>query len=204
MRWLILIAFVLSGVAVADPLVDALNRFRALDSYQVMLRVREADGEQWLMRYAYRKPGWVRMEFLQPHPGAVLIYDPGTRQVQVWPFGLKRAPSLSLDPDNRLIRGPHGYRVDRSDVGQLLEYLLERRARGSLSPLGEADILGRPGSGFEIAGGEAEDRYRVWLARDSLFPVRVERFETGGRLLERTDMTHVQLDVAFPEQFFRP
>lgn len=203
-RWVILIAFVLSGMAVADPLVEAQSRFRALDSYQAMLRVREADGEQWLLRYAYRKPGWVRMEFLQPHAGAVLIYDPGTQRVHIWPFGLKRTPALSLDPNNRLIRGPHGYRVDRLDVGQLLEYLLALRERGSLSPLGETDILGRPSSGFEIAGSEAEDRYRVWLARDSLFPLRVERFAARGPLLERVDLTHVHIDVAFPEQFFRP
>lgn len=208
MRW-VLLFLVLMGQAMADPLTEAQVRFRALTTYQVTLRSTAADGDQHEIRYFYRKPGWVRMEFVRPHPGVVLIYDPGTRRARVWPFGLHRTFSLSLAPDNRLLRGPNGRRVDRSDVGLLLARLLALRAQGGGSPLGEAEIRGRPAIGLEIVGAASEvatdeHRYRVWLARDTLFPLQVESFHADGTRVETVDMTDAQIDVALPEQFFMP
>jgi outer membrane lipoprotein-sorting protein len=56
----------MSGV-MADPLSDAVDRFREVSTYQVTVRSVAADGERQVIRYFYRKPGWVRMEFVQPH-----------------------------------------------------------------------------------------------------------------------------------------
>lgn len=192
-----------------DPLAEAQERFQALTSYQVTVRLSAEGSEQHVLRYFYRKPGWIRIEFIRPHPGLVLIYDPGTRRVRVWPFGLNRLPRLNLALDNPLIRGPHGIRVDQSDVGVLLESLRERQARGTLAVLGTGKVAARPVDGFEIRdrrGGNPSGThyYRVWLAKDSLFPLRVERFGTGGHLLESVDMADVEIDTPFPERFFTP
>lgn len=199
----------LFGETMSDPLAEAESRFQALTSYRVTVRATADDGERHVLRYFYRKPGWVRMEFVQPYAGLVLIYDPDARRVRVWPFGPDRLPRLSFAPDNPLVRGPRGHRVDRSDVGTLLAHLRAVVARGSLTALGNTEIAARPVSGFEIRG-EAHanrpevQRYRVWLARDSLFPLRVERLGADGRLIERVDMADVEIDAAFPERFFTP
>ena len=204
MPWLMLVICMLMGAAQADPLDEAASRYRALESYRVTLRSTAEGQTQHVLRYYYRQPGWVRMEFIQPHPGTVLIYDPGRQRVQVWPFGLGRRPTLSLDPDNRLIRGPRGHRIDRSDIGTLLAHLQELRGRGSLSPLGEASIFGRPAAGFSVTGEASEDGYRLWLAQDSLFPLRVERFRPDGGLIERVDLLDIELDLTLLDRFFTP
>lgn len=208
MLWGIL-AFALFGNAMAAPLAEAESRFRALNSYQVTVRSIAADGERQVIRYFYRKPGWVRMEFAQPHRGLVLIYDPGARKVRLWPFGLHHAPVLSFAPDNPLVRSRSGQRVDRSDVGALLANLLELRAHGSVSPLGDTTLAARPVVGLDIVGDAGHavagvQRYRVWLAHDTLFPLKIESFETNGALIETVDMTDVEIDVSFPERFFDP
>ena len=41
---------------------------------------------------------------------------------------------LDLAPDNGLLRGPRGRRVDRSDLGVLLADILALRAHGSTTP----------------------------------------------------------------------
>jgi len=204
-----LVLALISRETMADRLTEAETRFRALNTYQVTVRSRAADGERQEIRYFYRRPGWVRMEFVQPHRGMVLIYDPDTRRVRLWPFGLKHVLVLTLDPDSALLRDRRGHRVDRSDVGALLANLLALRARGSMSSLGEAQVAGWPASGLDIAGDVGATiagvhRYRVWLARDTLFPLRVESFAVGESLIETVDMADVEIDATFPERFFTP
>ena len=199
----------LATSAMADPLTEAETAFRALDSYRATVRSVAADGERQAMRYFYRKPGWVRIEMLSPHAGVVLIYDPGTHRVQLWPFGVNRALPLSLSPDNRLLRGARGHRVDRSHVGALLENLQNLRARGRAAHFGEADLGGRPAIGLEIVGEAGATvsgvhRYRVWFAQDDLFPLRVESFGIDGGPIETVDLTEVETGIAFPERLFAP
>lgn len=205
LTFIFMVAF--GGNAMADPLDDAAARFRSLNTYQLTLRATAADGERQVIRYFYRKPGWVRMEFVQPHSGMVLIYDPVMRKVRLWPFGLNHAPALRLGADNPLLRSRSGQRIDRSDIGALLANLQELRNRGSMTRLGESEIAARPAAGFGIIGGGADTvagvhRYRVWLARDSLMPLKVESFGVTGDMIETVDMTDIEIDVHFDERFF--
>lgn len=192
-----------------DPLAEAERRFHALTSYQLTLQSTAADGERQVIRYAYRKPGWVRMEFIQPHRGMVLIYDPDARKVRLWPFGPDRPPALSFSPDNPLLRSRSGQRVDRSDVGALLSNLMALRAGGSMTPLGDTELSVRPAAAYDIVGGAGRavagvHRYHVWLARDTLFPLKVESFDVRGSLVETVDMSDAEIDVVFPARLFNP
>lgn len=195
--------------AVADPLSDAQARFDALHGYEVTLRSTDARGTQQVIRYFFRKPGWVRMEFERPHRGAVLIYAPDTRRVRLWPFGLGRWPELDLAPDNPLLRDPNGHRVDRSDVGVLLADMRALSALGSTTPLGDTDLAGRAATALDITGppggsAGAIRRYRVWLARDTGFPLRVDSFSADAGLIESVDMSDARIDVPLPQHFFTP
>lgn len=211
MPWpLLVLALIGSDVmAAADPLADAESRFRMLDSYRVTLRSVAADGERQTIRYAWRRPGWIRMDFVEPHGGTVMIYDPGTRRVRLSPFGLNHMPTLNLAPDNPLIRSPRGHSVDHSDVGALLANLVELRARGSMSAAADAEVAGRPASVIEIEGAAGVSvagvhRYRVWLAQEARFPLKVQSYDASGELIETVDMSDAEFDVAFPERFFTP
>lgn len=193
----------------SDPLTDAETCFGALHSYRATLRSTDAAGRRDVIRYAYRKPGWVRMDFEQPHRGAVLVYAPDIRRVRLWPFGLGHWPALDLAPGHPLLRSPHGHRVDQSDVGVLLCRMRALREQGGARPLDSADLSGRSAAGLEITGppgggADGVHRYRVWLARDTGFPVRVDSFAAGGGLIESVDMGDVQIDAPLPERFFTP
>ncbi|GLZ87960.1 hypothetical protein Pres01_40110 [Metapseudomonas resinovorans] len=209
MRWSALLIALLIGEAMADPLAEAVIRFQELSSYQATVRSVAADGERQVIRYFFRKPGWVRMEFAEPHRGAVLIYDPSARRIHLWPFGLNNPLVLPLAADNPLMRSPRGHRVDRSDVGALLDTLIALRARGNLVALGPAVVSEHPAVGIEIVGAAAISvsgvhRFQVWLAEDSLFPLRVKSFDVENKLMETVDLTDVAIGVRFSEDFFTP
>jgi outer membrane lipoprotein-sorting protein len=208
--WAVLaLALFVGDAMAADMLAEAATRFQALQTYRVTLRSHPAEGEAQVIRYAWRRPGWIRMDFVEPHHGAMLIYDPGAHRVRLSPFGPDTPPSFNLAPDNRLILSPRGHRVDQSDVGALLANLEELRTRGRLSDPADGELGGRAVKVVEIEGNPGVSvlgvhRYRVWFARDSLFPLKVQSFDANGTLMETVDMSDAELDVAFPERFFAP
>ncbi|WP_332673358.1 hypothetical protein [Aromatoleum sp.] len=198
----------------ADLLDEADARFRALQSYRATLHSVGRNGDRQVVHYFYRKPGWVRIDCVEPHRGAVLIYDPGARKLRLWSFGLGFgwgfgfAP-LSLAPDNPLVRSPRGHTIDRSDVGALFENLQALRAGGSYTPIDAGTIAGEPALGFEVAGAAGVvvagvHRNLVWLAQDTLFPRRVDSFDGADELVETVELVDADLDVDFPERFFAP
>jgi outer membrane lipoprotein-sorting protein len=208
-RWCVLVFALISSQIMADPLAEAESRFRALNTYQATVCSLAADGERQEIRYFYRRPGWVRMEFIQPHRGMVLIYDPDTGRVRLWPFGPKHLLVLTFAPDSPLLRNRRGHRVDRSDVGALLANLRALRAGGSMSLLDDAEVAGRPATVLDIVGNAGVaiagvHRYKVWLAQDTLFPLRVESFAAEDSPIETVDMVDVETDVTFAERFFTP
>ena len=207
-RGSILLALIGAQV-MANPLLEAQDRFRELSTYQVTLRSEAADGERQVIRYSYSKPGWVRMEFVQPYRGMVLIYDPIARRVHLWPFGVRHSPSLTLAPDNPLISNRRGHRVDRSDVGALIANMFMLCDQGKVTMLGDAEVAGRPATGIEVIGGAGITvagihRYDVWLSQDTRFPLKVQSFDAQGKVIETVDMADAQTEIHFPDRFFTP
>lgn len=194
-------------VPLEAPIRAAQKHFETLEGYRALLTSTEIDGAGQVIRYYFKAPGFVRMEFVKPNRGALLLYDPVEDRVTVWPFG-PRGFSLSLDPGNFLIRSPSGHRVDRSHVGALLENIRDLQQEGTTQVVGLEDgeaeclvhvrVVGAPDG---VVNGV--HRYELWLERERLFPSRVEAYDPNDRLIEAVTLTRVVLDPAFREDFFR-
>jgi outer membrane lipoprotein-sorting protein len=191
-----------------DPLASAIEHYRTVESYRVTIHSTHADGEEYI-RYYYKKPGYVRIEFIRPHAGAVLVYNPTTQSVRLWPFGVKHFPELSLSPGNPLIRSSRGQRVDRSDVGTLFENIRILGEGGNTEVAGEESINGRTvlhliviGSGnFAVAG---VHRHELWLDTESQFPVKGISRDLQGATIETVMMEDLEINAALPETLFNP
>lgn len=202
-----MLAAALSGTRLS-PLDDAIEHFRRVETYQVTLHSSRADGEDRI-RYAYRKPGFVRMDFIRPHAGAVLVYSPLTRRVRLWPRGAGRFPELSLSPNNPLIRSPGGQTVDKSDVGVLLDNVRTLLAQGEAEVRGEADLAGRSALHLVVSGaaGAAVDgvhRYELWLDTSSRFPLKVISRDRQDAIIETVTMEALQINPPLAETLFDP
>lgn len=192
-------------------LADAVENFQRIDTYRVTIRSFHAEGEEHL-RYHYRKPGFVRIDFLRPHEGAVLIYNPVTRRARLWPFGVGSFPRFSLSPGNPLILSPRGQRVDHSDVGALFANILAMHARGSAEVLGEERQGGRTRVRLTVtaAGGTAIGdihSYELWLEKvddENLFPTRVISRDRLDTVIETVIMEAPEINVPLPLTLFDP
>lgn len=198
----------MSGPVVADILDDALARFARVRTYEVTLRSAETPGgpSREVIRYAYRKPGWVRMDFIRPRPGMVLIYDPEQRVVRLWPFGAN-GPDFSVSPENWLLTSAGGHRVDRSDLGALLAHAAALRSKGAVEVLGEEPIEGRRTVHVRVlgAGDETVDkvhRFDLWLDTDSLMPLQAEGYGLDDMPVDIVQMDDLALDANLPDNVF--
>lgn len=201
-------AFLQSGTT-SDPVARALQRFAQLQSYQVMVRSVSSQNETKVIRYSYRKPGHVRMDFSTPHAGAALIYNPGNGKVKLWPFGVGTFPVLNLSPTDSLITDENGHRVDQSDLGVLLNNIRHLQQGGTTTTLGEAIIAGKPTLHLSVVGPEgktvdAVHHYEIWFDKQSGLPIKVVSYGLAGKLLETVLMEAMAINVRFPPDFFAP
>lgn len=203
----LMLAAALSG-ADPDPLTGAIERYRKLETYRVTIHSVHADAQEHL-RYFYQKPGFVRMEFVRPHAGAVLVYSPSTQRVRLWPFGVGRFPELNLSPTNPLIQSSRHQRVDQSDVGVLLGNVQALRQGGRLGLMDEQALAGRKVLYFSVIGAgqltvAGVHRYQLWLDAASLFPVKVISRDLQDAVIETVRMEDVEIDVPLPMTLFNP
>ncbi len=187
-----------------DVLAVAIEHYQTVQSYRVTIRSSHADGEDHIL-YHYKKPGFIRMEFIKPHKGAVLIYNPGTQRVRLWPFGANRFPELNLSPDNSLIKSPRGQRVDHSDIGALFENVrtLQQNGRTEVSD-SEGSALRIVVTGTEGTLVAGVHRYELWLDTVSQFPRKVISRDQQDAIIETVLMENLEINIALPEAVFNP
>lgn len=185
-----------------DPVTTALESFRAVETYTVTL---DSHSGSEVIRYYYKKPGFVRMEFITPHKGAVLVYDPFKKEVSLRPFGFLRPLVLHLSPENSLVRSPDGHTVDKSDIGELLRTVDSLRNNGTLTVIGENEVNGRKVIVVE-AEGRPEDpsgrlKYRLWLEEKSMLPLKAESYDSAGKA-EEVVMGDLEVNPLLPDNVF--
>ncbi len=208
---LILAAALTSGSPIGvppDPLDSAIRHFRTVESYRVTIRSIHAGGEEHI-RYFFRKPGFVRMEFVRPHAGAVMVYSPVSKRVRLWPFGVGHFPEFNLSPENTIIRSLSGMRVDRSDVGTLFENIRALQEHGDTRMFGEETIAGRAVLHFVVTGGEGlavadVHSSELWLDVATGFPAKVISRDIHDAIIETVLMEALEIGGKLQETLFDP
>ena len=80
-----------------DPLDVAAASYQRVVSYRVTVHSTGGSSKETL-RYFFKRPGFVRMEFIEPHNGAILVYNPRKKEARLRPFGFVKPLVLTLNP----------------------------------------------------------------------------------------------------------
>lgn len=195
------------GADAMDPISVAMDRYRAVESYQVTLKS-SAAGESEIIRYSYKKPGFVRMDFERPYKGAVLIYNPLKKQVRLWPLGLTFF-ALTLSPENRLVQSRTGQRVDQSDVGALWQNVKTLKDNGEARVLGHETVNGTQVLRISVTGRENfvvdnVHRFDIWLEEKISFPAKVVSSGADGELIETVVFEDLKVNPELAREVFNP
>ncbi len=189
------------------PLAEAIAHYQTVGGYSVTIDSFYGAGED-VIRYFYKRPGWVRMEFIKPHAGALLVYNPKTDRVRLWPFGRNHF-ELGLSPRNPLIRSPRGQYVNHSDVGALFANTLLLQEKGSTDVLGTELLNGHTVLHLVTTGGpgiavDGVHRIEMWLDTATWFPLKIISSDTLGAMIETVTMDGLQVDPPMPDALFNP
>lgn len=198
-----LVAVNTGALAFADPVDEAVSSFERLETYRVTLR-----SENETIKYFFKKPGFIRMEFERPHRGVVLIYDPLKKEVRLRPFRFWKSFEMRLSPQDSLIRSEKGHTVDKSDIGSLLENVgklknngvVENKGPGQLGNRGAFVVEVRGAGGFTTPDGV--NWYRLWLDRKLMLPLKVEAYSASGTLQEEVLMDDLEVDPVLSDDLF--
>ncbi len=190
-----------------DPIAAALESYHRIASYRVTLHSLHG-GKEEIIRYFYKKPGFIRMEFIKPHKGALLVYDPTAKTVRLRPFGFTSLFVLALDPDNSLVKSAQGHRVDESDIGALLRRVQRLQEHGATSSKGDEVVGDRKAAIVSVEGREGYSlqgihRYLLWLDKATHLPVKVAAYDDKGKQLEEVVMSDLEVNVVLGDEFFR-
>ncbi|VFQ45010.1 LolA family protein [Desulfoluna butyratoxydans] len=182
------------------PLLDRmLERFDALDHYTTLL---DSEGEDDRNRiiYTYKKPGFIRMDFIHPHKGARLIYNPHEEQVSLRPFAT-RLPAFTLSPDNPLITDPKGHTVDRSDIGALIRSVRRYAREGTVTRLAPESVQSHLCPRLLVEGSEVT--YLLWVHPELLLPVKVVKLYADSSQ-ETVFLRDLKVDGPLDDAVFEP
>ncbi|MDO8426398.1 MAG: outer membrane lipoprotein-sorting protein [Deltaproteobacteria bacterium] len=190
------------SLAAKDPISAALESYNSVDTYAVTLN--SGNGSE-VIRYFYKRPGFIRMEFIRPHKGAVLVYDPLKREVSLRPFGFFKPFVLRLKPDDYLIKSSEGHTVDKSDIGELLRTIDTLRKDGRVDVVGDEKVRGRETAVVEVEGKpqdpSGKSRYILWLEKETMLPLKVESFDNSGKA-EEVLMEDLEVNPVLPDGLF--
>jgi outer membrane lipoprotein-sorting protein len=185
---------------------ELIETFDGISSYSTLLTSEGENGDT-IVQYFYKKPGFIKMVFVKPHEGAVLVYNPKTQKVLLTPFKHLGALTINLKPDSFLITDPKGHTVDQSDMGALLKNVLILSKNGNEKIRNKAvyndtvcTVLSvKAKKGFDLEG---IFQYLLWVDTKIKLPVRVESYDNEFKLLEKVLMDDLKVNVEFPDNFF--
>ena len=201
------ILFFALASSINNPVASALESFHRVATYRVTIQS-SSGGSRQIIKYFFKRPGFVRMEFQKPHKDAVLVYSPETNKARLRPFGFIKPLVLTMAPDNGLITAPQGHRVDASDLGAFLETVESLEDKGKSRIIGNEKVGDRPALLVEVLGGEGITvngnihRYLLWLDARTLLPLRTQSFAADDTLVEDVVMVDLEINVELPDSLF--
>ena len=175
-------------------------------------------GAQQKIRFYFRKPFDVRMEWLDARGGVdqTAVYRQGFNDGNVLAHesGLlgTLTGTLQLDPNESLALSDSGHPITDVGIGKIID----RARKDATNPRiasnfsGEESLDGRPAYKFEFTaigdagvGGLAAARIAlIWIDRDLKLPVKLELYDAARALLERHQFKQMRVNQKLGDKIF--
>jgi outer membrane lipoprotein-sorting protein len=143
--------------------------------------------QQWRVKFFYTKEKQFRVDFSYPYKGMSVFYKGGDEELTVRPFGFFPALKFRLSIHDPIARTPSGQRIDQTDVGYFIRFIFNnretiRQRRNEFHE--EEERIAFSFWALDYIDGKHPEKYRVFVSKEIWFPLRVERYDREGGLLE--------------------
>jgi outer membrane lipoprotein-sorting protein len=197
-----------SNLEEAQALLERMqSAYEKVKDYRVLVKVVTAENggnrtEEFI--YTFKKPNHIRIDFLTPQPGTILIYPDKENKVSVRPWGWSFL-DLHLSPDSFLLANPSGQRIDQTDFGLLIKNIgrsMDGGRRGPLEILDEArDIRIRVLAEDHFRAGKIT-KYQFIIDKNTYLPAEVEQWTPEGVFERKISFRNLEININVPDSFF--
>lgn len=145
------------------------------------------EDKRWRVKFFFKKEKKFRVDFSSPYKGVSIFYRGGDEKLIVRPFRFFPALSFSLSIDDAIARTPSGQRIDQTDVGYFIRFVfnnlrsIEQRENEFQDDGERIQFLFWA---LDYIEGKSLEKYRVFVSKKNWFPLRVERYDHEGKLVE--------------------
>jgi len=184
--------------------------YSAVENYQVNVTVEayrsypNFDTKKFLYTFK-KKPKQLRVDFDQPHPGAVIVYPDKDGEAIIQPFRWAPFIKLRLSPDSSLLKDLSGQTIDQTDFGTLIRNMsrsLTEERRGKTEIIAKEDRI-------EIRV-LADDHFRKGVTTRYLFVIDPKSWLPAGVEERAADNTprrsiffrNLRINIDIPAGFF--
>lgn len=197
----------------ADSLEATLRRMRerleTVDDYRCLYSSFAVKGnrrENVLMRYFYKRPGWIRAEILRgDHKGTVLLARRG--KVRVRPRGILSITSFTFQADHPRVTDLRGNRLEETCWAYFIDEHLRELDWLSLVSTRRETVDGREARVLEAISSDPARtrgiaREILWVCAAEDILLRFEMYDSQDRPVQKGRFSEIVLNPGLPDSLF--
>ena len=165
------------------------------------------ENQRYLFKFCFKKEKKIRVDFSQPHSGLTIFYHDEDKEATVMPLRLLPGLKFRLSVDNPLMKTLAGQRINQTDMGYFIKFILrnlksvEQRENEFCEDDERVEFLFWA---LDYIEEKSPEKYRISISKKHWLPIHIERYTSGDRRLEVTDIRNYALNAHLQDKFFLP
>ena len=206
-----MVSLAMAGTPDAESIVERMrSAYSLVTDYRADMEVRtfgsHGSFETDRFVYSFRKPKMIRLDFISPHPGFIIVYPDENGKAVVRPSGFAQFLTLHLSPDNPLLKVTAGQSIDKTDIGLLIDHIsrsLGAEGRGPAMVSDEKGLLRIRVLALNHFRRDVVTLYDFGIDKGLWLPVEVKEMTPEGDLKRTVSFHNLKTNAGIPESLFR-
>lgn len=165
------------------------------------------ENQRYRFKFYFKKGKKIRVDFSHPHPGLTIIYNDDETKATVIPFRSSPVFKFRLSVDNPLMKTLAGQRINQTDMGYFIDFLsknlkkVDQKENTFYEDEQRVEFVFRA---MDYIEERSLEKYRISISKKYWLPIRIERYNSEGKLLEISDIKNYVLNAHLEDKFFLP
>jgi outer membrane lipoprotein-sorting protein len=187
------------------------STFKTVEDYTCEVeQIFYQDGEEnqrYRFKFYFKRGKKFRVDFSHPYSSLTIFYREGDKEATVIPLRFMPGLKFRFSIDNRIIRTPAGQSINQTDMEYFINFLLKNleKVQQKMDEFNEdQDQIKFLFWAMDYIHGKDLEKYRVFISKRNWLPIRIERYQTEGKLLEVSLIQNYMINTHLQDKLFIP
>jgi len=187
------------------------STFKTVENYTCEVeQIFYQDGEEnqrYRFKFYFKRGKKIRVDFSHPYSSLTIFYREGDKEATVIPLRFMPGLKFRFSIDNRIIRTPAGQSINQTDMEYFINFLLKNleKVQQKMDEFDEdQDQIKFLFWAMDYIHGKDLEKYRISISKRNWLPIRIERYQTEGKLLEVSLIQNYMINTHLQDKLFIP